>query len=42
MAKMKLAVGLILLLSLLGLSTPAIADSSIVKWSEVDLPTEGE
>ena len=42
MAKIKLAVGLILLLSLLGLSTPAIANPSVVKWLEVNLPTEGE
>jgi len=42
MAKIKLAVGLILLLSLLGLGTPATADSDAVKWLEVNLPTEGE
>ncbi len=42
MAKIKLAVGLILLLSLLGLSTPVIANPSLVKWSELNLPTEGE
>ncbi len=42
MAKIKLAVGLVLLLSLLGLGTPAIATPDTVKWSQVNLPTEGE
>ena len=42
MAKTKLAVGLILLLSLLGSSSPAIANPGIVKWSGVNIPTEGE
>jgi len=41
MAKIKLAVGLILLLSLLGLGTPASANPSLVKWSGVNIPTEG-
>jgi len=41
-AKIKLAVGLVLLLSLLGLGTPAIAAPDTVKWSQVNLPTEGE
>ena len=42
MAKIRLAVGLILLLSLLGSSTPAIATPGVVKWSGVNIPTEGE
>ncbi len=42
MAKIKLAVGLILLLSLLGLGTPATADPSLAKWSRVNIPTDGE
>ena len=42
MAKIKLAVVLILLLSLLGTSTPALANPSPVKWSVVNIPTEGE
>ncbi len=42
MAKIRLVVGLILLLILFGLGTPVTADSDTVKWSEVNLPTEGE
>ncbi len=34
--------GLILLLSLLGSGIPATADPSLVKWSEVNIPTDGE
>ena len=43
MAKIKLALKLILLLSLLGsMTTPAAADPDEVKWSGVNLPTEGK
>ena len=43
MAKIKLAIKLILLLSLLGsMTTPAAAAPDEVKWSQVNLPTEGK
>ncbi len=42
MAKIKLAIWLILLLSLLSYSTSATANSSTVKWLCVNIPTEGE
>ena len=43
MAKTKLAIKLILLLSLLGsMTTPAAAAPDEVKWSQVNLPTEGK
>lgn len=43
MAKIKLAIKLILLLSLLGsMTTPAAAAPDEVKWSEVNLPIEGK
>ncbi|GAJ22689.1 unnamed protein product, partial [marine sediment metagenome] len=45
MAKMKTAVGLLLLLSLLSSMTqaaPVIADPASVKWLRVNIPTEGK
>ena len=40
-AKIKFAVGLILLLSLLISITPAIASPGVVKWSRINIPTGG-
>ena len=37
-----IALGLILLLSLLGSSTPAIASPGVAKWSGVNIPAEGK
>lgn len=42
MAKMRLVVGLLLLLSLLAPTTTATANSDTVKWLEVNIPTEGK
>ena len=41
MAKIKFIVGLMLLLSLPGVSAPAVAAPDEVEWSRVDIPTEG-
>ena len=41
-AKLKLALGLFLLLGLLGLTSPVSATPDIVKWSKVNILTEGK
>jgi photosystem II stability/assembly factor-like uncharacterized protein len=42
MAKVKFALGLIVLLGLLSSTCPVFADPDIVEWSKVDIPTQGE
>ena len=42
MAKVKFAVGLVVLLGLLSPTCPVFADPDIVKWSRVNIPTNGE
>jgi len=41
-AKVKFAVGLVVLLGLLSPTCPVFADPDIVKWSRVNIPTNGE
>jgi photosystem II stability/assembly factor-like uncharacterized protein len=42
MAKLRLALGLLLLLGLLGSSFPALAEPDTLEWSEVKTPTDGK